>query len=345
MAITVGVLGATGYTGAELLRLLARHPGVELSWITSEKFAGERIDLVFPGFKGILDLSCQSISKLSGFPRVDVVFSCLPEGTSMHFVSRVLDRGARVIDLSADFRLGGARRYRGVYGKEHPMPALLEEAVYGLPELRRASVRGARLVANPGCYATAALLGLAPLAMEGLMAGGRAFVDAKAGVSGAGRAPRLGSHFVEVNESVSTDSEVGVDQRQEIEERLGELAAKPLGITFVTHRLPISRGILTTIYVGLVPEKGEHNLEETFATFYGSEPFVRVLPRGRMPALKHVTYSNYADIGALVQEKAAVVSVALDNLGKGASGQAVQNMNLMFGFPEGGGAWGEVVFP
>jgi len=348
MTIRAGVLGATGYTGAELLRLLSGHPEVDVSWVTSEKFAGMSIGEVFPGLRGIMNLKCHSISKLAELPKVDVVFSCLPEGTSSRFVSKMLDEGARVIDFSADFRLGaaGAEKYESIYGKKHPMPALLEEAVYGLPEMGRDAIKGARLVSNPGCYATSVILGLAPLVSEGLLGGGeRIFVDAKAGVSGAGRAPRLETHYIEVSGSVSADFEVGRRQVVEMEEKLAELSPNPVDITFVSHRIPVNRGIYTTIYAALKPEKGEADLHRAFSAYYKGETFIRILPDGGIPDLKNTTYSNYADIGAFVQDGSCVVCIALDNLGKGASGQAVQNMNAMFALPEWTGLKEGVMFP
>lgn len=330
----VGVLGATGYVGAELLRLLVGHRGVEISWLTSEKFAGKRIEEVFPQLRGFLDLECVNIARLGDLGKVDVVFSCLPQGTSMHFVGRLLKNGARVIDLSADFRMRDPCIYENLYRTKHIHRDLLKEAVYGLPEIYRERIREASLVANPGCYATSVILGLAPLFSSGLAKGDSVIADSKSGLTGAGRAPSLEHLFPESNESVSAHGVMGHDQRSEIEQELSNLGGIPTRVTFIPHTVPMSRGILTTIYVGIREEKDHEYVLDLYKKYYSGKPFIRVYERGGFPSVKNVRFSNLCDIGIGFQDGVFIPVVALDNLGKGAAGQAVQNMNVMLDLPE-----------
>ena len=345
MKIKVGVLGATGYTGAELLRLLVSHPGVEISWLTSEKFAGKRISEVFPQFRNLLDLECVKVARLDGLHEVNLVFSCLPHGASMHFVAKLLQTGARVIDFSADFRLNHPDTYERWYKVKHSSNNLLKEAVYGLPEIFRKEIRDAKLVANPGCYATSAIMGLAPLFSKGMIKENSVVVDSKSGLSGGGRAPSLEHHFSESNETASIYGVSGHNQRPEMEQELSRLAGKPVNITFIPHSIAINRGMLTTIYARLKEAKSYDQIFDLYSQYYGGQQFVRIYEKGQFPSVKNVRFSNFCDIGIGFQDDVFISVVALDNLGKGASGQAVQDMNIMFDFPEDEGIKYPGIYP
>jgi N-acetyl-gamma-glutamyl-phosphate reductase len=336
MKLKVGVLGATGYAGAELIRSLVTHPGIEISWITSEKFSGKKIREVFPQFRKFLDLECTKIAQLGNLGKVDLAFSCLPHGTSMHFVRKLIQAGARVIDFSADFRIKDAATYESWYKSQHAYRNFLEEAVYGLPEIYREEIRDARLVANPGCFSTGVILGLAPLLAKGFIKDS-VIVDSKSGLTGAGRAPSPDVHYSEASESVSPYGVEGHRQKPEMEQELSNLGNTPIGITFIPHAIPMSRGILTTMYAKLREKKGQDDILDLFRLYYGKNTFIRIYEKGKLPATKNVRFSNCCDIGIGFQGDTLVSVTALDNLGKGASGQAVQNMNIMFDFPEDDG--------
>ncbi len=333
MKLKVGILGATGYTGAELIRLLLSHPGVEISWLTSEKFAGKKIGEIFPQFRNFLDLECTKIYQLGNLGRVDLAFSCLPHGTSMHFVTKLIQSGARVIDFSADFRIKDAAIYETWYKSKHPYRDFLKEAIYGLPEIYGEKIRDARLVANPGCFSTGVILGLAPLLSNGLV-GDPVIVDSKSGLTGAGRAPSLDVHYSETSESVSAYGVEGHRQKPEMEQELSNLGGAPVDVIFIPHTVPMSRGILTTMYTRLRERGTDETILELYKQYYGENSFVRIYERGKIPATKNVRFSNFCDVGIGFQGDTFVSITALDNLGKGAAGQAVQNMNIMLGFPE-----------
>ncbi|MGQ0793368.1 MAG: N-acetyl-gamma-glutamyl-phosphate reductase [Deltaproteobacteria bacterium] len=345
--IKVGILGATGYTGYELLRLLAGHSGVEVSWLTSETFCGRFIYEVFPQMRRIFDLKCLSAAKFAQFERADLVFSCLPHGASMRFAGEILGAGARLIDFSADFRFKDPRAYERVYKSPHSAESLIGDAVYGLPEINRSAIKRSALTANPGCYATGAILGLLPLLGEGVLPSGAAvIIDSKAGITGGGRAPTLQRHFSESNEGASAAGEIAShSQKPEIESIIQvSSTSSRTEITFMAHRIPVNRGILTTIYTQ--PRKSSpRDLWDLFSNYYEGEPFIRICADGKTPETKSVRYSNFCDIGFGFQGKWLVIITALDNLGKGASAQAVQNMNLMFGFHETEGLRQGGVFP
>jgi len=334
MGIKAGVLGATGYTGAELLRLLTVHPGVSLEWLTSEKFAGRKIGDVFPHLKGFSDLECRSVSALKDLGRANVVFSCLPHGSSMHFTARLLEAGARVIDFSADFRFRDPAVYERLYGGVHKYRELMKGAVYGLPELFRDEIRNADLIANPGCFATGVILGLYPLLSEGVIEGASVVADAKAGTSGGGRAPSLEHHFPESNENVRVNVSASASQGPEMEYVLSRFSGTETGIGFMSHTLSINRGILTTIYSRLRENAAPGYISGVFDKYYGDEPFIRLYTGGAYPEIKDVRSSNICGIGFRAERDRLITVTALDNLVKGASGQAVQNMNIMFGFNE-----------
>lgn len=333
--LNVAIFGASGYTGFELLRILASHGGVEVTAATSRQYRGKPVNEVFPSLRGFYDGLVFSDPEESGRVKADVAFSALPHGASQEVVPNLLN-SARVIDLSADFRLRDVDVYRAWYG-EHKAGALLSDAVYGLPELYRADIKGASLVANPGCYPTSAVLALAPLIKAGLLdTAAPLIIDSKSGVSGAGRAAALGTSFVEVAAGFKA-YKVGCHRHTpEIEQEISALAAKDLKITFTPHLIPVARGILTTAYAPLKECMDNKALHGVYEDFYNKERFVRVLPAGHYPDISFVRGSNWCDIGVYSNRafKQAIVVSAIDNLVKGASGQAVQNMNIMFGFKE-----------
>jgi N-acetyl-gamma-glutamyl-phosphate reductase len=334
MKARVGILGATGYTGAELTRLLIRHPNVEIVWLTSEKFSGKKISEVFPQFHNFIDIKCSSISKLKSLENVDLAFGCLPAGKSMHFVERLIRNGTRVIDLSPDFRFGDYEQYKNLFKVEHSCKDLLESAVYGVPEIYKGKIGDAALVANPGCYSTAVLYGLAPAMINTLLEDRSIKIDSKAGLAGAGRAPVLENHFSESNETAVAFGIDKPDQKPEMENQLSVLSGGPVRLTFVPHRIPVNRGILTTIYSELREPLDLGRLWKLYREYYAENSFIRVVNSGKYPSLKNVRFTNYCDIGIGFQDDVCITVVALDNLGKGAAGQAIQNMNIMFGFPE-----------
>ncbi len=345
MSIKAGILGATGYTGAELLRLLSGHPGVSLEWLTSEKFAGRKIDEVFPHLRGFSDIGCRSISGLKDLGKVDVAFSCLPHGSSMHFTARLLEAGVRVIDFSADFRFRNPAIYERLFGGTHKYKTLADEAVYGIPEIFRDEIRNSRLVANPGCFATGVILGLYPLISEGLIDVSSIAADAKAGASGGGRAPSLQHHFPESNENVRVNISASDSQGPEMEEVLSLFSPGEVRIAFMPHTLSINRGILTTIYSGLKETVTPEFISGIYEKHYGGEPFVRLYAPDKYPEVKDVRYTNVCGIGFRLKQDRLIAVTALDNLVKGASGQAVQNMNIMFGFEETQLLGGSGIYP
>jgi N-acetyl-gamma-glutamyl-phosphate reductase len=331
----VGIIGASGYTGQELVRILASHPKVEITAATSERFAGSAIDEIFPALKGVIDLRLSKLSTKRVVREADLIFTALPHGQSMDVVAECVKGGKRVIDLSADFRLRDADFYERWYGK-HAFPDLLLEAIYGLPEIYRDKVKNAQLVANPGCYPTGAILALAPLLEAGVIAPSGIVVDAKSGVSGAGRNPSMTNLFCEVAEGVKAYAVAHHRHAPEMEQELSARAGEQIQVLFVPHLIPINRGILSTSYARV---EGEVSTERAYAVYqgrYGDEPFIRFCPSGIFPSTTEVRGSNYCDLGVLVSEDShQVVAIsAIDNLVKGASGQAVQNMNIMCGFPE-----------
>ena len=343
----IGIIGASGYTGGELLRLLCTHPSLRVGWATSRKHAGVPAGEVFNSLRDFSDVifSAPDLSRLpSG---VEAVFVALPHVEAMSVVPALLDRGLKVVDLSADFRLRDAAVYSRAYGHPHAAPGLLGEAVYGLTEHARSRVREARLVANPGCYPTATLLALLPLARGGVLGDFGAIVDAKSGVSGAGRGLKQGSLYCEANEGL-TPYNIGRHRHQpEMEQELATAAGRTVRLTFAPHLVPLSRGMEATIY--LVPPEGT-GLREIGALLretYAGEPFVKVLPDGKLPSVRDVAGTNLCRIGCTDDPQGGrlVVVSVIDNLIKGASGQALQNMNLMLGLPETAGLGAPGLFP
>lgn len=329
--IRVGIFGATGYTGIELVKIFARHPQVEIKFATSDSYVGKLLSDAFPCPYDI-PLIAHDAAPLD---EISVAFLALPHGASAGFAKRVLNAGARVIDLSADFRLHDAAAYKKWYGLDHPAPEWLSQAVYGLPEIHREKIKNAKLVANPGCYPTSVIPGLAPILRAGA-SDGTIIVDSKSGVSGAGRKPTQTVHFVEVNENLAPYS-IGRVHRHlsEMEQELQAINACA-SLIFSPHLLPVSRGILSTMYVKLNDGWDDQSLRDLYTETYRAEPFVRILPSGQIASLAHSNYTNYCTISIhhIAEAGQAIICTSIDNLIKGASGQAVQNMNLMFGLEE-----------
>jgi len=331
----VGIIGATGYAGVELVRILHGHPHVTLSTITSRQYAGTAISAVFPSLTGVVDIQCEAFSPDETCERADVLFTALPHHVSMAIVPELVRRGRRVIDLSADFRFRNVNLYEAHY-QPHSARELSEQAVYGLSEVFTEAIRSADLVGNPGCYPTSVLLPLIPLVSAGMLDPGSLIADAKSGVSGAGRSPALTSLYCEVAESFKA-YKIGVHRHNpEMNEVLSAVAGRPLSITFVPHLVPLSRGMLTTIYASPCAPVTEEEIRDVLARYYEGRPFIRLRPTGGPPNTLHVRGTNYCDIGCKVDAGSGriILISAIDNLVKGAAGQAVQNMNLMLGLPE-----------
>jgi N-acetyl-gamma-glutamyl-phosphate reductase len=346
--IRVGVVGASGYTGGELLRLLASHPHAEIALVTAEKHAGKVVAEVFPSLTGAVgNLKLEKLDDpAAARSRCDFMFTALPHHASAEMGARLLAGGLPVVDLSADFRFESLPVYEAWYGN-HPHPELLAKAVYGLPELHRKKIKGAKLVANPGCYVTSAILALAPFLKHGLIEPVDILDDAKSGMSGAGRSASEDMLYAEVNEGLRPYKAANHRHQPEIEKELSAVAGVGVVVTFVPHLLPINRGILSTLYCKPTHKMTTAHAHEALRTFYEGEPFVRVLPAGKLPNPAHIKGSNFCDLGVHFDERQnrLIVFSALDNLVKGAAGQAVQNMNLMLGFAETAGLAGYPVFP
>ncbi len=341
----VGIINVTGYIGVELARLLCQHPQVELTSVTGRSAAGQKLGKVFPHLAS-LDLTVKA-----ELGDVELAFSAMPHKESAKEVIPLLNRGIKVVDISADFRLKDAAEYLSWYGFTHPAPQLLEQAVYGLTELHRSQVASARLVANPGCYPTGAILALAPAVKAGLIEPD-IVIDSKSGVSGAGRTVKLQTHYPEINEDTSAYALDGHRHLPEITQELKRLRPETSpSVTFVPHLIPMTRGILTTGYAPLVPgkvasgEKGEEELRELYLDFYQDEPFVKIVESP--PHTKHTWGNNLCFIHPTVDHRTGrlIVISCIDNLVKGGAGQAIQNMNLMLGFPETAGLEALAIYP
>lgn len=330
--IKVGVVGGTGYTGVELLRLLCGHSQVEVVAITSRGDAGTAVADMFPSLRGHVDLKFVAPDK-AALERCDVVFFATPNGIAMHQVAALLDAGVRVVDLAADFRIRDVALWEKWYGMEHAAPELVSEAVYGLPEVNRAAIAKARLVANPGCYPTAVQLGFLPLIEAGVIEAGSLVADAKSGATGAGRKAQLRTLLGEASDNFQAYGASGHRHLPEIKQELSLAAGAQVGLTFVPHLLPMVRGIHATLYGRI---KNEEDFQALFEKRYNDEPFVDVMPAGRHPETRSVRASNMCQISIHRPEDSnmIVVLAVIDNLVKGAAGQAVQNMNIMFGCNE-----------
>jgi N-acetyl-gamma-glutamyl-phosphate reductase len=333
--LKVGIVGATGYTGAELVRILSGHPQIELSILTSRQFAGVKFDEVYPAMAGRVDLVCEELAVEKICDRADVVFTALPHQLPMTIVPEFIKRGLRVVDLSADFRFNDAAVYESAY-QPHTAKNLLGKTVYGLSEIYFESIRSTVLIGNPGCYPTSTLLPLIPLAKQGLLDLNSLIVDSKSGVSGAGRSVSITSHFCEVNESFKAYKVAGHRHNPEMDAILSREVNQQVHLTFVPHLVPMSRGMLTTIYAtGAKGLQGE-DIRNCLSAAYADCTFIRLCTEGRVPDTLHVKGTNYCDIGFHLDKRTnrLIIISAIDNLVKGAAGQAVQNMNIMLGLDE-----------
>jgi N-acetyl-gamma-glutamyl-phosphate reductase len=344
--IRIGIVGASGYTGVELARLLCGCPDVKLTVATSRQYKGKRLAEVYPNLAGLVDIVCEDLPTEELVARADLFFTAVPHQTAMAIVPDLMQAGKKVVDLSADFRLNDATVYEKWY-QEHTAQEYLAEAVYGLPELHRQQIAQARLIANPGCYPTSVILGLAPMLQGGVIEPESIIVDSKSGASGAGRSPLTGTLFCEVTEGFKAYKVAAHRHTPEMEQEISELCQKPVTISFTPHLLPIARGILSTIYAKLVKPITDAEVYELYQSFYRDEPFVRLCETGTFPATQFVRGSNFCDIGFKVDSRTGriVVLSAIDNLVKGAAGQAVQNMNLMCNLPETTGLLNVPLFP
>lgn len=341
--IKVGIVGGTGYTGVELLRLLAQHPQAELVAITSRKEAGMPVAELFPSLRGKLDLAFSDPSQ-AGLGQCQVVFFATPNAVAMEQAASLLDQGVKVVDLSADFRIKDVPDWERWYNAKHAAPGLVAEAVYGLPELQREAIRGARLIANPGCYPTAVQLGFMPLLEAGVVDTQSLIADAKSGVSGAGRKAEVNILFAEAGDNFHAYGIPGHRHLPEIRQGLAGMAGHAVGLTFVPHLTPMIRGIHATLYARITKEA---DFQALFEQRYANEPFVDVLPPGSHPETRSVRAANVCRIAVHRPQGGStlVICSVIDNLVKGAAGQAIQNMNLMFGLPEQSGLQQLAVLP
>jgi len=328
----VAILGATGYTALELTKILLRHPQAEIVAVTSRQEGQPPLAMIHPSLSGRTDLLLEDLSPAEVAARAECVFSCLPHGVSATLVPALLEAGARVVDFSADYRLGDPGVFASWYNQKHPDPGRLGKVPYGLPELFRDEIADAPLVANPGCYPTSVILALSPLLKAGLIEPGGIIVDAKTGVSGAGRTPKLTTHYPECNESVSAYNLGRHRHTPEMDYILRKASGKQVGVVFSPHLVPMDRGILSTIYSRPVGEIGEEQVIATLREFYADEPFVRVVDH--LPSTKDSSGTNFCDMTARIVGGLVLTISCVDNLLKGASGAAVQNFNVMYGYPE-----------
>ena len=337
--IKVGIIGATGYAGGELVRILTGHKDAEIKWYGSRSYIGRKYADVYRNMFQIVDAECMDDNMEELASQVDVIFTATPQGLCASLVNEEILSKVKIIDLSADFRLKDVKVYEEWYKIEHKAPQFLEEAVYGLCEINREDVKKARLVANPGCYTTCSILTAYPLAREGLIDMSTLIIDAKSGTSGAGRGAKLPNLFCEVNENMKAYGVANHRHTPEIEEQLGYAAGEKVVLNFTPHLVPMNRGILATEYAKLTKEVSWDDVKAVYDRYYGNEKFVRVLGQDEYPETKWVEGSNYVDIGFKIDPRTnrIIMMGAIDNLVKGAAGQAVQNMNLMFGLEESEG--------
>lgn len=337
MTIRVGIIGATGYAGAELCRLLLSHPEAELTALGSKSFAGQKLSEVYPSYRGLCDLVCEENEAV--IDKSDIVFAALPHGLSQDIALHCAEAGKAFIDIGADFRLEKEAEYKQWYGLDYRYPELHAQAVYGLPELFREEIKKTRIVANPGCYPTSIGLGLFPALKGGLVSPDGIIIDSKSGTTGAGRGLAQNTHFPDCNEGFAPYKIAAHRHTPEIEQTLSRAAGRPVLVTFVPHLLPINRGIVSTIYARLTDGASEAAVRDQYAAFYEGERFVRLLPPGEIASLKYVKESNYCDISLHFDGRTntLIVVSAIDNMVKGAAGQAIQNMNLLFGLAEDSG--------
>ena len=345
--VKVGIIGATGYAGAELVRLLLQREDVEIVWYGSRSYVGEDFSSIYRNVAHLVDEPCKDDDMAKLAELADVVFTATPQGFCASQVTEEVLSKTKVIDLSADFRIKDVKVYEKWYKLNHPAPQLIQEAVYGLPELNRDKIKEARLIANPGCYPTCSFLTLYPMVKEGVVDTGTIIIDAKSGTSGAGSSAKVPCLYCEVNENIKPYGVASHRHTPEIEEQLSYVAGKPVFISFTPHLVPMNRGILVTAYGSLARPVTTEEIKDIYEHYYGGEYFVRPLKPGMVPQTRWVEGSNFADIAFQVDERThrLVMMGAIDNMVKGAAGQAIQNMNLMFGLPEDTGLKQIAVFP
>jgi len=345
--IKVFICGGSGYTGGELLRILSNHPEVFVAGVTSERSAGKSVKDLFPQLHNYANLVYEHLNPIENLKKADLFFMALPHGESQRAVDFFFQHGKKVIDLSADYRLRNPGTYEKWYNVRHAFQATLRRAVYGLPEIYRNKIKKAKLIANPGCYPTGAILGLLPALRNTLIDISSIVIDSKSGTSGAGRKADVSVSYCEVNEGFKAYA-IGTHRHTpEIEQELSFVSGKEIVVNFTPHLLPVDRGILTTIYAPLIKKMSVHDIVQKYRDAYKKEPFVRVLEYGLFPNIKYVRGSNFCDIGLKVNERTntMIIVTAIDNLVKGASGQAVHNMNIMMGFDEKAGLGSMALFP
>ena len=345
--IKAGIIGATGYAGGELVRLLLNHKEAEIAWYGSRSYVDQRYSSVYQNMFQIVDAKCLDDNMEQLAKEVDVIFTATPQGLCASLINEGILSQAKVIDLSADFRIKDRKTYEQWYNLEHKAPQFIEEAVYGLCEINREDIKKARLIANPGCYPTCSTLSIYPLLKEGIIDGNTVIIDAKSGTSGAGRSAKVANLYCEVNENIKAYGVATHRHTPEIEEQLGYAAGYPIHINFTRHLVPMNRGILVTAYASLKKEVTYEEVKAIYDAYYGKEQFVRVLDKDVCPETKWVEGSNYVDVNFKLDPRTnrVIMMGAMDNLVKGAAGQAVQNMNLMFGFAENEGLQGVPMFP
>jgi N-acetyl-gamma-glutamyl-phosphate reductase len=345
--IKVGIIGATGYAGAEIVRLLYSHPQAQIVWYGSRSYVDERFASIYKNMFTLVEDKCLDDNILELSKQVDVIFTATPQGYLAGVLTEEILSNCKVIDLSADYRIKDVETYEKWYGITHKSPQFIEEAVYGLCEINRDKEVGARLIANPGCYTTCSILTAYPLVKAGLIDPATLIIDAKSGTSGAGRGAKLPNLYCEVNESIKAYGVTTHRHTPEIEEQLGYACGQKLMLNFTPHLVPMNRGILATCYAKLTDKYSYEDVKAVYDKYYKDEQFIRVLNKGVMPETRWVEGSNYVDINFVIDERTGriVVCGALDNMVKGAAGQAVQNMNLIFGLPENEGLLMPPVFP
>ncbi len=334
--IKVGVLGATGYAGIETVRLLSKHPEVKIVKLVSQSFDGQKISDVYPNLAGIIDIECSILDVDDIASSCDVVFTALPHGVSKEVIPDLYKKGLKIIDLSGDFRYNDVSVYEKWYKESHPAPELLEKSVYGLCELYRDKIKQTNLVGNPGCYTTCSILALYPLLKAGVICHDNIIIDAKSGVTGAGRTTKLDYSFCECTENMNAYKIATHRHTSEIEQELSIAAGEEVMVSFTPHLVPLKRGIYSTCYANLSEDISDEEIEKIYTEFYKNEFFVRILPHGKIPESNWVAGSNFVNIGFETDKRLRriIVCSTIDNLIKGAAGQAVQNMNIMMGFDE-----------
>ena len=345
--IKAGIIGATGYAGNEIVRLLLGHKNVEIKWLGSRSYIDQRYSSVYQNMFRLVDAACMDDNMEALADEVDVIFTATPQGLCASLVNEGILSKAKVIDLSADFRIKDVKVYEEWYGIEHKAPQVIEEAVYGLCEINREAIKKARLIANPGCYPTCSTLSIYPAVKEGLIDPDTIIIDAKSGTSGAGRGAKVANLYCEVNENIKAYGVASHRHTPEIEEQLGYAAGKEIRLNFTPHLVPMNRGILVTAYASLAKDVTYEEVKAVYDKYYENEQFVRVLDAGVCPETKWVEGSNYVDVNFKIDPRThrLIMMGAMDNLVKGAAGQAVQNMNLLFGFPENEGLLQVPMFP